>query len=129
LFILGSCNNQQSTIDGEKTTAQGTPANSQQDRVLEADSLVLILPTLPDDTNKVKVYQRVIELYNRYGVPSKALPHITPGIDLAKKLNFRIVSLLEASGRTYWKLGQNDMALKYHSEALGLTDEKKQPKA
>ena len=54
----------------------------------EADSLILLLPSMPDDTNKVWVYEKIVSAYVFLN-PRISEQYIQKEIDLARKLQFK----------------------------------------
>ena len=85
---------------------------------LHIDSLLTILKSAKDDTNKVNLYGRLIDYYTDVNYNS-ALILCTPALQLAEKLKWDkgIAHVKFLTGRVNWRKGNFDQALQYHFDA------------
>ncbi len=99
---------------------QAHVASAQDQRRI--DSLINALPLMKSDTDQVKCYRAIIWQSTFYGDHTIALRYGPPALALARRSgNERITAhLLMAIGRSHWKAGQFDTALKTDLEALAL---------
>lgn len=78
------------------------------------DSLLNILPQMPEDTQKVSLLIRISEAYT-YNDPKKALNYATQANSLSVALNYhygRALSL-NTTGAAFWALGNLEQGLSY----------------
>ncbi|HRC32233.1 MAG TPA: adenylate/guanylate cyclase domain-containing protein [Bacteroidia bacterium] len=90
------------------------------------DSLLILLPKAPEDTNKVKLYHNILHQHVYYNNEA-GLKYEKSALELAEKLNWKIgvAGIKNVAGRVYWRMGKFDDALKRHFEALYLYTEVK----
>ncbi|MBK9270026.1 MAG: hypothetical protein IPM48_00370 [Saprospiraceae bacterium] len=78
-------------------------------QIAKIDSLIARINKTNDDTNKVKLYRKL--LYQFTIIPSDdPEKYVLPAISLSEKLDFDVFKIKVASGRVYWKLGNWDLA-------------------
>jgi class 3 adenylate cyclase/predicted negative regulator of RcsB-dependent stress response len=95
------------------------PNHSFSEDYLHIDSLLTILKSAKDDTNKVNLYGRLINYYTKVNYDS-ALVLCAPALQLAEKLKWDegTAYMKFLAGQANWRKGNFDKALKYHFESL-----------
>jgi adenylate cyclase len=98
------------------------PAVSQDASRNELDSLIQKLKVARNDTNKVKLYLKVLSRFSERD-SKEGLGYVQGAVDLSEHLRFKTSRIKSTAGRVYWKAGKTDSALKYHFEALKMAEE------
>ncbi len=102
----------------------GYEAVAQKIGSLNVDSLIALLPTAKEDTNKINLYIAIMS-NSVYQNQQEGLKYEAPALELAEKLKWKrgIARIYHVAGRIYWRLGKFDDALKHHFAALKIFTE------
>lgn len=97
------------------------PLVAQQTDQQIADSLIQLLPAAKEDSNKVKLYARVM-LAHLYYLPARGLTYASPALALTQRLQWQpgMALIKHRMARLSWRLAKFDEALALHQEALTL---------
>jgi adenylate cyclase len=99
-------------------------SHAQKIQHLNIDSLLALLPKAQEDTNKIKLYVKIIAA-SYYKNEQEGLKYEVPALELAEKLKWKmgIARINNVAGKIYWRLGKFDDALKHHFNALQIFTE------